>query len=50
MAETNLDESMPPTVIENGVLEVFDPLKNPSSKLTLRDIHLTLRPARDQAD
>jgi hypothetical protein len=32
----------PPITIENGTIEVFDPQKNPSSTLTLRDVNLTL--------
>jgi hypothetical protein len=38
---------LPPVVIEGGVVEVFDPLKNPSSTLTLRDIHVKIRPRGD---
>ncbi len=34
----------PEMTIENGTIEVFDPLKNPSTTLSLRDIHLTLKP------
>ncbi len=33
--------------IENGVLEVFDPTKIPSTSLTLRDVQLTLKAAED---
>jgi hypothetical protein len=42
----------PEMKIENGTIEVFDPLKNPSTTLSLRDIHLTLKPLapRDAAD
>ena len=32
----------PPARIESGTIEVFDPLKNPSGTLTLRDVNLTL--------
>jgi hypothetical protein len=39
----------PETTIENGTIEIFDPLKNPSSTLTLRDIHLTVRPTDMQS-
>jgi len=34
----------PEITVENGVVEIFDPSKNPSSTLTLRDIRLTLSP------
>jgi len=34
----------PKVVIENGTIEVFDPLKNPSSTFTLRDVNLTVAP------
>ncbi len=42
----------PVSTVENGTIEIFDPLKDPSSTLTLRDIHLTVRPteATDPAD
>ncbi|HTU25485.1 MAG TPA: AsmA-like C-terminal region-containing protein [Pirellulales bacterium] len=42
----------PEMKIENGTIEVFDPLKNPSTTLSLRDIHLTLKPLapRDASD
>ena len=33
-----------PTTIENGTVEIFDPLKTPASTLTLRDVNLTLTP------
>ncbi len=36
---------VPPIKIENGTFEVFDPLKNPSSTFTLRDINLSLKPS-----
>jgi hypothetical protein len=40
---------VPPEMkIENGTIEVFDPLKNPSTTLALRDIHLTLKPLAPQ--
>jgi hypothetical protein len=38
------DVQLPPVQIENGVVEVFDPLTNPSRRLTLHDIQLTVRP------
>ncbi|NUQ65678.1 MAG: hypothetical protein HUU20_24675, partial [Pirellulales bacterium] len=34
----------PEVAVENGTIEVFDPLKNPSSTLTLRDVNLVLSP------
>src|SRR5690606_15782116 len=38
----------PPTVtIESGTIEIFDPLKNPSSMLVLRELHLSTRPVND---
>ena len=33
-----------PVRIENGVIEIFDPLKNPSSTLALRDVNCVLTP------
>lgn len=39
------ERPLPPTTIESGSIVVFDPLKNPSSTFTLRDVHLTTRPA-----
>jgi hypothetical protein len=33
--------------IENGIVEIFDPLKNPSSTLTLRDLNLVFLPLDD---
>ncbi len=33
--------------IENGTIEFFDPLKNPPSTLTLRDVNLQLKPIPD---
>ncbi len=38
----------PEMTIENGTIEIFDPLKNPSTTLTLRNIHLTLKPLAPQ--
>lgn len=43
------DKPLPPIVIEGGMLEIFDPLKNPSSTLTLRDIHVTVKPTPSTA-
>ncbi|MCE5268612.1 MAG: AsmA-like C-terminal region-containing protein [Planctomycetaceae bacterium] len=34
----------PPVTVENGVIEIFDPLKQPASTLTFRDINLTITP------
>ena len=34
------------TVVENGMVEIFDPLKNPASTFTLRDVNLTIKPAK----
>jgi len=34
----------PPVTVENGTIEIFDPQKNPSGTLTLRDVNLTLTP------
>ncbi len=36
---------LPQVTIDGGIVEVFDPLKNPSSTFTLRDVHVSLRPA-----
>ena len=36
-------------VIEGGSIEFFDPLKNPPSTLTLRDVNLQLKPIPSQA-
>jgi hypothetical protein len=35
------------TTIENGTIEFFDPLNNPPSTLTLRDINIELKPIPD---
>ncbi len=41
----------PPEVrIEGGTIELFDPTRNPSSTLTLRDVNLVLRPPGSDAD
>ncbi len=34
----------PPATIEDGIVEIFDPLKNPSSTFTLREINLSIKP------
>ena len=34
----------PEVTIENGTIEIFDPLKSPTSTLSLRDVNLTLTP------
>lgn len=34
----------PKVVIENGTIEIFDPLKNPSSTYTFRNLNLTIFP------
>lgn len=34
----------PPVTVEGGTVLIFDPLKNPSSTFSLRDIHLTIKP------
>ncbi len=39
-----LSKRPPQVTIENGTVEIFDPTKNPTSTLTLRDINLTLTP------
>lgn len=33
----------PPVTIENGTIEIFDPLKNPSSMLILRDLNVSIK-------
>ncbi len=38
------DRSPPATTVENGTIVVFDPLKNPSSTFTLRDINFKIKP------
>ena len=35
----------PTTTIENGTIEIFDPLKDPPSTFILRDVNATIRPA-----
>ena len=35
----------PPVTVENGVIEIFDPLKTPPATLTLRDVNLSITPA-----
>ena len=39
-----LSDTPPRMRLEHGTIEIFDPLKNPSSTLTLRDVTLTLDP------
>ncbi|MGD9721663.1 MAG: AsmA-like C-terminal domain-containing protein [Pirellulales bacterium] len=41
---------LPACTIENGAVEVFDPLKNPSSTFALRDIQLSLRPIHREGE
>jgi hypothetical protein len=36
--------SVPDVSWENGIIEVFDPQKDPASKLVLRDVNLTISP------
>ena len=40
-----LQHIAPITTIENGTIVVFDPIKNPSSTFTLREINLTVKPS-----
>jgi hypothetical protein len=40
-------ERPPEAVIESGVIEIFDPLKNPSATLTLRDANLKVSPQKN---
>ncbi len=35
-------EHPPKVIVENGTVEIFDPLKTPSGTLTLRDVNLTI--------
>lgn len=35
------------TMVENGTIEIFDPLNNPPSTLTLRDINVEFKPVPD---
>jgi len=37
-------DNAPHVTVEDGSIEVFDPLKNPSGMLTVRDLHLELSP------
>jgi hypothetical protein len=39
-----LSKRPPQVIIENGAVEIFDPLKNPSSTLPLREINLKITP------
>ncbi len=45
----SLSQGYPRIVIENATVEVFDPLRNPSSTLTLRDVNLVLTPPQATA-
>jgi len=38
------EHAPPPIAIESGLLQIFDPLKNPSSLISVRDIHVQIRP------
>jgi hypothetical protein len=40
----------PEVVVEDGRIEIFDPLKNPSTNFVLRDLNLTIRPESQAAD
>lgn len=40
---------VPEVQVENGVLEVFDPTKVPSTSLTFRDVQLLLKPSDEAA-
>jgi hypothetical protein len=40
----------PEVIIENGAVEIFDPQKNPSSTLILRDVNITFSPASFSTD
>jgi hypothetical protein len=44
-----LSHRPPEVTVENGTIEIFDPLKTPCGTLTLRDVNLTLTPM-PQAD
>ncbi len=35
----------PPVTVENGIIEIFDPLKAPPATLVLRDVNLLIAPA-----
>jgi hypothetical protein len=37
----------PPLAIEDGTIEIFDPIKNPSGNLTLRNVNLASTPVED---
>lgn len=50
LSPVKYDRPTPATTIENGTIVVFDPLKNPSSTFTLRDINLTIKPTRNPVD
>ncbi len=40
----------PPLTIEGGTIEIFDPLKNPSSMLVLRDLNVTVDPVSETTE
>ncbi len=40
----HLSEKSPETRIEGGTVELFDPMRNPSSTFTLRDVSIVLQP------
>ena len=39
-----LSDDSPEVQIESGTIELFDPMRNPSSTLTLRDVNMVFRP------
>ncbi|MBX7071554.1 MAG: hypothetical protein K1X71_00290 [Pirellulales bacterium] len=39
-----ISEKPPRIVVEGGTVEIFDPLRNPTSKLSLRDVYLEVDP------
>jgi len=39
-----LSDDPPEVIVENGTIEIFDPLKSPASTFTLRNVNFTLRP------
>ena len=42
-------DNAPRVEVEDGSIEIFDPLRNPSSTLTVRDLHLDLEPLEGAA-
>jgi hypothetical protein len=40
-------EKTPEVLVENGVLDVFDPTRNPSTSVAVRDVNLTVKPCDD---